>query len=88
MICICVYSAVILPHVCSADTKVLGKNVLSGKNENFVTCILKKSSYRENVLEAVLLDKVINRPSNLPHSNFSEYIYHHCNCGINCSGYH
>lgn len=28
---ICVYSIVTLRHVCSIDTKVLGKNVLSGK---------------------------------------------------------
>lgn len=61
---------------------MLGKNVLSSKNENFVTGILKSVSYRENVLESVVLDKVINRLSNLPHSNFSEYIYHHSNCGI------
>lgn len=53
---VCVCCAVILLHVCSVN----GKNVLSGKNENFVSCILKFVSYRENVLEALVLDMVIN----------------------------
>lgn len=52
------------------------------KNENFVSCILKCVSNRDSVLEAVVLDKVNNRQSNIPGSNFSMCICHHCDCGI------
>lgn len=43
--------------MCSTDSKMLGKSVLSGKNKNILTCVLIFGSCMKAVLNAVLLAK-------------------------------